>query len=107
MQKKLTMFLVLSFIAFALTGCVAVTSPVSNGLIYTGVSGPVAATAGDTYSKVGKSSCVAILGIVSTGDASIDAAMKNSGITKIHHVDHKSTNILGVFAKFTTIVYGE
>ena len=107
MQKRLTMFLVISFIAFVLTGCAAVKSPVSNGLLYTGVSGPVAATASDVYSKVGKSSCVAILGIVSTGDASIDAAMKNGGITKIHHVDHKSTSVLGVYAKFTTIVYGE
>ena len=107
MKKSLTMFLVILFISFALTGCAVVSAPVSNGLIYTEVSGPVAATNADTYSKVGKSSCVAILGIVSTGDASIDAAMKNSGITKIHHVDHKSTSILGIFAKFTTIVYGE
>ncbi len=107
MKKRLTMLLVISFIAFVLTGCAVVNSPVSNGLIYTGVSGPIAATANDSYSKVGKSSCVAILGIISTGDASIDAAMKNSGITKIHHVDHKSTSILGIFAQFTTIVYGE
>lgn len=107
MKKNLTFFLIISFSALVLTGCAFVASPVSNGMIYTGVSGPVAATAGDTYSKVGESSCIAVLGIVSAGDASINAAMKKGGITKIHHVDYKSTSILFLFAKFTTIVYGE
>jgi phosphotransacetylase len=107
MRKILTLLMVISFATLVLTGCVCVSSPVSNGLIYTGVQGPVAATAADTYSRVGKSSCVAVLGFVSAGNASIDAAMKNGAITKIHHVDHKSTNILGVFAKYTTIVYGQ
>jgi hypothetical protein len=33
--------------------------------------------------------------------------MRNGGITRIHHVDHETSNILGVYAKYTTIVYGE
>ena len=41
------------------------------------------------------------------GDASIKAAMENGGIKKIHHVDYKVKNILGIVADFTTIVYGE
>ena len=32
MQKRLTIFLVILFIAFALSGCAMVQSPVSNGL---------------------------------------------------------------------------
>ena len=107
MRKVLIVLMVISFTALVLTGCAAVKAPVSNGAIYTNVQGPVAATVADTFSKCGESSCVAVLGIVSTGDASIEAAMQNGGITKIHHVDHKSMNILGVYAKFTTIVYGE
>ncbi len=107
MRKVLALSMVISFTALVLTGCAGVRSPVSNGILFTAVKGPVAATAADTYSKVGKSSCVAILGIVSAGDASIDAAMKNGGITKIHHVDHRSISVLFIFAMFTTIVYGE
>jgi hypothetical protein len=41
------------------------------------------------------------------GDASISAAAQNGGITRIHHVDHETMNILGIYAKYTTIVYGE
>ncbi len=107
MRKVLALSMVISFTALVLTGCAGVRSPVSNGFFYTGVQGPVAATAADTYSKVGKSSCVAVWWIISAGNASIHAAMKNGGITKIHHVDYKSTSVLGIFAKFTTIVYGE
>lgn len=45
--------------------------------------------------------------LFSTGDASIEAAMKNGGITKVHHVDYKTTTVLFLYTKQTTIVYGE
>lgn len=32
--------------------------------------------------------------LFSAGDASIEAAMKNGGITKVHHVDYKTSTIL-------------
>lgn len=57
--------------------------------------------------KTGTAMASSILGIVATGDASIEAAAKDGGITRIHHVDHHSKNILGLYAEFTTIVYGE
>ena len=41
------------------------------------------------------------------GDASLKAAMENGGITKVHHVDYKVKNILGIVGSTTTIVYGE
>ena len=41
------------------------------------------------------------------GDASLKAAMDNGGIKKVHHVDYKVKNILGIVADYTTIVYGE
>ena len=42
-----------------------------------------------------------------TGDASIRAAMRDGEISKIHHVDHKSTNVLGLYMSNETIVWGE
>jgi len=57
--------------------------------------------------NVGQSSATNILGIINTGDISIEAAMKDGKITKIHHVDMKIENVLGLFAKKTIIVYGE
>jgi TRL (tRNA-associated locus)-like protein len=46
--------------------------------------------------------------VFSTEDASISAAaMQNGGITRIHHVDHETQNILGIWAKHTTTVHSE
>lgn len=106
-MRKMLMLILVSFTVFAFAGCAAVSSPVSNGVLYTGVKGPVTATQADTYSKVGEASCSSFLGIVSSGDASITAAMENGGLDDIHHVDHKSTSVLGVYSQYTTIVYGE
>jgi len=45
--------------------------------------------------------------VFATGDASISAAAASGGISRIHHVDHETLNILGIYAKYTTVVYGE
>jgi hypothetical protein len=44
---------------------------------------------------------------IATGDSSIRTAMKNGGITRIHHVDAKVLSFLGLYTKYTTVVYGE
>lgn len=76
------------------------------GTTYTNVSGPVAVTGNPSGSKVGRASADVILGIV-TGDASIQAAMTAGGITRIHHVDYETNLVLGLFGKYTCVVYGE
>jgi hypothetical protein len=60
----------------------------------------------DRPTKVGRATMRSILGIYAVGDASIEAAAKNAGITRIHHVDYQSQNLLGVMSDFTVIVYG-
>ena len=89
-----------------LSSCAIVSSPLT-GVIYTDVKSPVAVTDNEGSSKVGKAEATSILGIVATGDASVDAAAKAAGISKIHHVDQKGTSILGIFAKYEVFVYGE
>ena len=89
-----------------LTGCAMTVTP-ATGFLYTDAKGPWAATSNEGGSKVGTSECSSILGWVATGDASIQAAMANGGIQKIHHVDFHSSNILSIYAKMTTYVYGE
>jgi len=59
-------------------------------------------------SKTGEAQCSAVLGLISTGDCSVQAAMNNGGIKKVHHIDYRHTCFLGgVFWGYTTIVYGE
>ena len=92
--------------AVTLTGCVMVSSPVYGGL-FTQTKGPVTRVDNSVgQTKVGKAEAQGII-IVGTGDASIKAAMENGDITKIHHVDHESFSVLGVYSRYTTIVYGE
>jgi hypothetical protein len=90
----------------SLTGC-ATSFPI--GGLYTELKLPVTVTSNPAPAKmkIGVSMCTSILGLVATGDASIDAAMKNGGITKIHHIDWDVRNILGVIGEYKTTVYGE
>jgi len=108
MSKKLLLVVVLFVCACLLSACGAAmaTSPVT-GMLYSDVKGPLAVTSNIEYIKIGEASCESILGLVARGDASISAAMKDGKITKIHHVDYHSENILGIYAKFTVTVYGE
>ncbi|HUJ10175.1 MAG TPA: TRL-like family protein [Verrucomicrobiae bacterium] len=80
------------------------------GGLYSQVDGAVIAGApvGQTTStaKVGTAESTSIIGFA-TGDSSIQAAMQAGGITKIHHVDYKVMNVLGIYVKYTTVVYGE
>lgn len=91
-----------------LGGCMAAgVSPVT-GFVYTNVKGPVTATQNDTRpTKVGRASARSIMGWWAMGDASIDTAAKNGGISKIHHVDFETQTVLGVIADFTVVVYGD
>ncbi|MBD3183058.1 hypothetical protein GF312_12255 [Candidatus Poribacteria bacterium] len=90
-----------------LAGCAAYSvAPVTGGL-YTEVKMPGVVTSNTGSSKVGTATCTSILGLIAQGDASIETAAKNAGITKIHHVDYQSKSILGIYAEFTVMVYGE
>jgi hypothetical protein len=107
--RKTVIYLVLClFSTVLLAGCAAMAVSPTTGFLYTEIKAPITATSNSgPAEKVGKAVCTSILGLVSTGDASIQAAMLDGKITKIHHVDYHSTNILGIYAVFEVIVYGE
>jgi hypothetical protein len=88
-----------------LTGCVVAHGPVTAGITLD-QKGPVSYGPATGSSKIGRAEAWGIL-VYATGDASISAAMKNGGITRVHHVDNETTNLLGIYAKYVTIVYGE
>src|SRR4051812_22842706 len=74
------------------------------GLIYTDSTAGLAATSSPAGNRVGESCVSSILGIYSKGDASIEAARRNGGITMISSVDEAFTSYLGVYGKHCTIV---
>jgi len=115
-MKRLTVVLVLVVMAagLMLSGCAGVAvmrmSP-ATGVIYTDVKAPMpassAAFTATAGTKVGTATATSILGWVGQGDASIEAAMKAGGITKLQHVDFEVMQVLGLYAKYTIIAYGE
>jgi len=100
--KSLAIFLTTAII---LGSCAFAAAPVT-GFVYSDVYAPMAATSNSVGTKVGTAEATSILGWVATGDASINLAAKNGNITEISHVDYHSTNILGFYATFTVMVYG-
>lgn len=81
------------------------------GLFYTNSSYPITATGSEVQDlstlKKGSSSAKNILFCVEIGDASIDKATKNAGITKISYIDVHQKSIFIFWAKTTVNVYGE
>lgn len=98
--------MIIAAMAVTFSSCAVVLTPVL-GTIYTDVKAPLMATSNPVASKVGTAEATSILGIVATGDASIEAAAKKAGITRISHIDYEASSVLGIFAKYTVYVYGE
>ncbi len=86
-----------------LSGCMSVASP-AIGILYTDVRGPLGGTS--MGSKEGKACAESFLGLIARGDASIEAAAKAGGITKITMVNHHTENIFGLMGKYCTVVRG-
>ncbi|MFA7074404.1 MAG: TRL-like family protein [Endomicrobiaceae bacterium] len=105
MKKFLLMGLLLTTTVL-FSSCASVKSPLM-GVLYTDVKAPEAVTANAGKSKVGTAMAKSVLGLVATGDASIETAAKSAGITRIHHVDYYSKSILGIYSEFIVTVYGE
>lgn len=81
-------------------------SPVVGG-IYTDVKDGLAVTGNAGSSKVGTAEVKGYVGLVALGDASIQTAAREAGITRIHHVDYQTKSYVGVYTIYTIIVYGD
>ena len=105
-MKKLIVSASLAALTVFFTGCA---TPFPVGGIVTDVQLPVLATSNpiNKGSKKGEAVCESYFGLFATGDASIEEAAKDGGITKITHVDWKAKNILGVYGEYIVTVYGE
>lgn len=109
-MAKSSRYLVVAVLALALfAGCAATSVSPVPGVLYTDVRAASGYPVGEigTWEKMGSASCTSILGLIATGDSSVEAALADGRITKIHHVDYEGSNILGIIATYTTLVYGE
>ena len=95
----------IAFSAIALSGCAVGRGPV-HGMLYQDTTYGMGATSNQAGNRVGEACASQILGLVATGDASIEAARRNGGITMISSIDEVTNNYLGVYGKSCTIVRG-
>ena len=85
-----------------LAGCA---SYIPVGAVY--VDGKMGAQAGSgAADKTGKACMTSILGLVATGDASIEAAKAAGGIKEVVNIDYEVNNILGIYGKYCIVVQG-
>lgn len=87
-----------------LAGCATGLSPVGTGLI-TDVKGPIMATA-STGTKQGTSCAKTIIGLINSGDASIEAAKTNGGIKTVASADYQTKGFYPFFGQTCVIVTG-
>jgi hypothetical protein len=108
MKKLFVSAAVASVAVMMLTGCAGITGIAggTGGMLFTQTDAAMGIGSATGSDKVGTSESKAII-CFATGDSSIQTACKNGGITKIHHVDSKVFQVLGLYAKYTTVVYGE
>jgi hypothetical protein len=102
-RTLLVVALIAAIIVSLGTGCVQ--SPTGPGIIYMNVKGPLGPAGGTATPKVGKSCARVVLALFAWGDASIETAKRNGGITEVTTLDHTSFNLLG-FGSFCTVVHG-
>jgi len=97
-------------IASLLTGCMGIRAPFQppDGGIVSSYKAPLS-TEGNwkTGSKMGQSSAINVIGVVTVGDCSIKAAMQNGGLKEVNYADYEYFNILGLYQKITVQVTGE
>lgn len=103
---KLLKMAFLLIVGTQLSACATATSPVS-GSWYMDVKGPVGATTAFGGTAEGEACATSILGLIATGDASVEAAKKNGGIAQVVSMDHKSSNLLGLYAKYCLVIHGK
>jgi hypothetical protein len=108
-MKKILSFAVLALLTASMTGCGALAfgnAGAPFGSIYTGTTSSWLVTSNDVGSKHGEACGMSILGLVTIGDAAVEAAAKAGGITKIGVVDNKDFNVLGVYVQHCVEVTG-
>ena len=93
-----------ALVARACAGCGK--APVVGGS-YTDVKDGMGVTGNAGSGKVGTAEVKGYVGLVALGDASIQTAARDAGITRIHHVDYQAKSYVGVYTIYTVIVYGD
>ncbi len=79
----------------------------TGGMLYENTIHPMQATMHKVGAKRGEACSQTYLGLIALGDGGIAAAAKKGGIREVATVDHRTTNVLGLFREHCSIVTGD
>ncbi len=99
------MMVMVMTLALTVAGCSYFVSPMVGGVVRTDAKFPVTATTAQG-SKKGYACARNYLGLIASGDASIEAAKENGGITNVATVDSEISSFLFFYGKYCTVVTG-
>ena len=91
---------------FVFCSCATLGSATGPGFIVTNHYEGILVSTNPPGKKRGTACTENIAGLVTSGDATISAAMKDGAITQVSSVDHHYKSILGIYGKMCTIVTG-
>ncbi len=100
---KSIIFVLTSLVVFS--SCATATRSPLTGYIYSDLLSSESVTSAQAGNRVGQACAQSYFGLVATGDASIETARRNGGITTISSVDGKTESYI-VYAKYCVIVRG-
>jgi hypothetical protein len=106
MQRKFTWLAGIGLTVLFLSGCAAQAMAPVNGWVYSDVVGPLGATPVAKATRSGMSCAVSYFGLVALGDSGIEAAKRTGGISEVASVDYQTWSVLGIYARFCTLVRG-
>ena len=110
-MKRKIQNVVIFFMIILLPGCVILSGPTGQGLIGTNLKAPVLVADNNVPSqenlKIGQARCINLFGLFAFGDCSINKAIENGKISKIHYIDKELNSFLFIASESTTIIYGE
>ncbi len=103
----------LVLVCLALSGCTGIAwAPVvpPPGLVFTSYTAPLDVDFDRTEVddvRTGESGIINILGIICIGDAGSMDAAREGNLSRVDGADYTMLNVLGIFSKYTTVVYGQ
>ncbi len=108
-MRKLMAVAVLCGLVGMMVGCYSAPVMPPIGAIYSGIEAPLSTEFSGQSANLrsGEASSSSILGLIATGDCSIEAAAAEGGLSTVEYCDYKYTNVFGVYQKFTVVAYGK
>lgn len=76
------------------------------GWVYTDNKAPIGMGSAESGAQKGRACIHSFFGMISIGDASIEASMKDAGIKEVYTINKENLNIFGTYTRQCTIVAG-